>query len=199
MAAAVPSRMLPDGLELARDAITPEQEARLIEACARCDLAYYEQDPGNPRSRKSFGWEYDIAGDRFSLGDPVPEAFHGVRALAAEFSGVAERDIVDCMVIHYEPGALIQPHYDKPVFDQIVGLSLASDCEMVFSKPAELGGEEISVTLPRRAMFRMTGDARFVFRHAIPPVSHARWSLTFRSLTPAGEALRAAFANVARD
>ena len=122
MAAAVPSRMLPDGLELARDAITPEQEARLIEACARCYLAYYEQDPGNPRSRKSFGWEYDIAGDRFSLGDPVPEAFHGVRALAAEFSGVAERDIVDCMVIHYEPGALIQPHYDKPVFDQIVGL-----------------------------------------------------------------------------
>jgi len=185
---------MPEGLALAPEVISPAQEAALIEACAGCDLAYYAQDPGNPRSRKSFGWEYDIAAGRFHPGDPMPSAFSEVRAIAANFAGVAADDIVDCLVIRYEPGALLQPHYDKPVFKDIVGLSLASDCDMVFSKPVELGGDEIVVRLPRRGMFKMTGDARTVYRHAIPPVVDTRWSLTFRTLTPAGEALREAFA-----
>jgi len=186
---------LPSGLELVPDAITPEQEATLLAACARCDLRYYEQDPGNPRSRKSFGWQYDIPTDSFGESDPVPAAFEGVRELAARFTGAQPDDFIDLMVIRYEPGAMIQPHFDKPVFNHIVGVSMGSDADMVFSRPAEAGGEAITVTLPRRSMFKLSGDARFVYRHGIPPISGTRWSLTLRTLTAAGEALRATFAN----
>lgn len=185
---------LPAGLELLTEVITPEQEAALLAACAKCDLKYYEQDPDNPRSRKQFGWYYDFATDGFFQSDPVPDDFRDICARAAAFAGVQPEDIIDTMIIRYEPGSYIQPHCDKPVFDQIVGLSLAADCDMVFSKPEELGGHAVTVTLPRRSMFTLSGDARFVYRHGIPQVTQTRWSMTFRSLTPAGEALRASFA-----
>lgn len=186
--------VLPAGLELLTEAITPEQEVALLAACAQCDLRYYEQDPDNPRSRKQFGWYYDFATDGFLQSDPVPDAFAGICAQAAAFTGVEPEDIIDTMVIRYEPGSYIQPHCDKPVFDRIVGLSLGADCDMVFSKPEELGGDTVTVTLPRRSMFQLSGDARFVYRHGIPLVTHTRWSMTFRTLTAAGEALRASFA-----
>lgn len=184
---------LPPGLTLIPDAITPGQEAAFLEACARCELQYYEQDPGNPRSRKSFGWQYDIPSDRFVESEPVPADLREACEIAASHAGVTADDIIDCMVIRYEPGSLIQPHYDKGVFDRIMGLSMASDTVMVFSKPEELGGEEIAVELPRRSLFMLAGDARFVYRHGIPRVTETRWSMSFRTLTEAGETLRASF------
>ena len=185
---------LPAGLELVTDAITPEQESALLAACAKFDMRYYEQDPDNPRSRKQFGWYYDFATDGFFESSPVPDEFRDVIGLVAKFAGTSPEDIIDTMVIRYEPGSWIQPHYDKPLFDKIVGLSLASDCEMEFSKPEALGGDTVTVTLPRRSMFKLADDARFVYRHAIPLVTETRWSMTFRTLTPEGEALRATFA-----
>ena len=75
-----------------------------------------------------------------------------------------------------------------------LGVSLGSDTDMVFSKPQELGGDAITVRLPRRSMFQLSDDFRFVYRHSIPMITETRWSMTFRTLTPEGEALRASFA-----
>ena len=166
----------------------------MLSACSGFALRYYEQDPDNPRSRKSFGWQYDIPSDSFSESDPVPRDFEWVRELGARFTGAKAEDFIDLMVIRYEPGSYIQPHYDKPVFNHIIGLSMGSDADMVFSKPAEQGGEAITVPLPRRSMFKLSGDARFVYRHGIPLVTGTRLSLTLRTLTAEGEALRASFA-----
>ena len=55
------------------------------------------------------------------------------------------------------------------------------------------GAEEITVTLPRRSLFMLLGDSRYVYRHGIPLVTQRRWSMSFRTLTAEGEALRASF------
>jgi len=184
--------LLPPGLTFARDVISPQQEATLLAACAECQLSYYSQDPNNPRSSASFGWKYDFANDSFLPCAPIPDAFQDACAIAARFGNTTPEAIVECLLNRYEPGAIIQPHCDKPVFDKIIGLSLGSAADMVFSKPAELGGDAVTLTLPPRSIYMMQGEARDIWRHALPHIPVTRWSLTFRTLSPAGEALRAA-------
>jgi alkylated DNA repair dioxygenase AlkB len=186
--------ILPPGLKLAFDVISPAQEVELLASCARYNLSYYAMDPKNPRSSVSFGFKYDFKDDNFTPCAPIPAEFEAVCAIAAEFAGVTPEEVIDCVVNHYEPGSMIQPHVDKPIFDLIIGLSLGSEVEMVFSKPEALGGDRIAVRLPPRSIYLMSGESRHLYRHELPHVPDTRWSITFRTLSPAGEALRAQFA-----
>ena len=179
----------PAGFKLVEEAIIPAVETDLIELAQRFSLAYYALDPDNPRSSASFGYKYDFANDSFTACTPIPDAFRDVCQVAADLAAVAPEDFAECLVNRYEPGATIQPHRDKPVFDRIVGLSLGSAATMVLTGPEELKLAPAHIVLPRRSMYLLSQDSRWLWKHSLPPVTHMRWSMTFRTLSPEGRVL----------
>lgn len=185
---------MPPGLRLAREIMTPEQEAELIALIEGTALSYYAVDPDNPRSSISFGWKYDFRNDSFIPCAPMPEGLRGICETAARFAGVEPDAFAECLINRYEPGAIIQPHCDKPVWELVIGISLGSAAVMTFSKPAELGGESIDIPMPPRSLYLMAGEARHVYRHSLPPVPATRWSITLRTFSDEGLRLRDRYA-----
>ena len=57
----------------------------------------------------------------------------------------------ECLLNRYEPGAIIQPHLDKPVWEHVICVSLGAPATMIF-RHQEMG-EERSVALPPRSMY----------------------------------------------
>lgn len=179
----------PPGLKLAFEAVTPAEEVALIAAIEASEPAASPYDPGNPRSSSSFGWKYDYASDSFRACAPMPALFERIAERAAAFAGIAADDIVECLLNRYAPGAVIQPHIDKPVWEHVIGLSLGTEAPMRFSEPA--GGEAIDVPLPPRSIYLLAGDARYAWQHSLPPLAETRWSITFRTLSAEGARRRA--------
>lgn len=178
MTAAVP------GLQLAYEAVAPAEEAALIAAIEASDPQASPYDPGNARSSTSFGWKYDYARDAFVACAPMPPLFRAAAERAATFAGIEAADIAECLLNRYAPGAVIQPHTDKPVWEHIIGLSLGTSAPMRFSEPDS--GETVEIELPPRSLYLLAGPARHVWQHSLPPLPETRWSITFRTLSREG-------------
>jgi DNA oxidative demethylase len=181
---------MPPGLSLAYEIMTPEEEAELIALFEQCGVAANAYDPGNPRSSVSFGWKYDFQNDSFIPCAPIPEGLRAVCETAARLAGVEPDAFAECLVNRYEAGAIIQPHRDKPVWELVIGISLGSAAVMTFSKPPELGGESFDIVMPPRSLYLMSGEARHVYQHSLPPVQATRWSITLRTFSEEGFRLR---------
>ncbi|MCW1428459.1 alpha-ketoglutarate-dependent dioxygenase AlkB [Novosphingobium sp. JCM 18896] len=175
---------LPPGLKLAYEVISPAEEATLVALIEAADLTCSAYDPGNPRASASFGWKYDFANDGFVRCVAMPEGFRALAETAATFAGLVSDDLAECLLNRYAPGAVIQPHCDKPVWEHVVGVSLGAPATMLFSHPDS--GEELAVVLPPRSIYLLAGEARHVWRHALPPMRDTRHSITFRSLSAEG-------------
>lgn len=93
--------------------------------------------------------------------------------------------IAELLLNRYDLGGFIQPHFDKPVFEYVIGLSLGSEAVMDFT-PQNEGSQPLAVALPPRSMYLLAGEALHVFGHSLRPVVETRWSLTFRTLSPEG-------------
>jgi alkylated DNA repair dioxygenase AlkB len=174
----------PPGLKLAADVMTPAEETDLIALIEASGLAYSAYDPGNLRSSASFGWKYDFASDGFVPCAPVPEGLLAVAGRAAAFAGLDRDAFAECLLNRYEPGAVIQPHRDKPVWEHVVGISLGAPATMIFRHPDS--GEERPVALAPRSIYLLAGDARHVWQHSLPPQRRTRYSITLRSFSPEG-------------
>ena len=76
----------------------------------------------------SFGSRYDFTERRALPADPIPlfllEVCHRVQAV----SGFTLRNLEQVLVSEYAPGAPIGWHKDRPVFGNVMDLSLASPC-----------------------------------------------------------------------
>lgn len=181
---------VPPGLKLAREIMTPAEEQGLIALIEASGLSYYAMDPDNPRSSKSYGWKYDFRNDSFVPCEPIPEGFRPICEKAARFANVEPEDFAECLLNRYEPGAIIQPHSDKPVWEHIIGISLGSAETMTFSKPSDAAQADIDIVLEPRSMFLLSGEARHVYHHSLPPVKSMRWSITLRTFSDEGVRLR---------
>lgn len=180
---------MPPELKLACEIMTPAQERALIALIEKSGLAYSPYDPGNSRSSASYGWKYDFANDGFLPCAPMPEGFAAIAASAAAFADVAVADLAECLLNRYEAGAIIQPHFDKPVWEHVIGISLGSAATMEFRRETEEGWEHASAELPPRSMYLLAGETRHVWQHALPPVAQTRWSITFRTFSEEGARL----------
>jgi alkylated DNA repair dioxygenase AlkB len=178
------SHQPPAGLRLATEIVTPGEEQALIAAIEGAGLSYYAYDPDNPRSSKSFGWKYDFLKDTFVRCEPLPAGYRAIAERAAAFAGIPADDFAECLLNRYEPGAMIQPHFDKPVWAHVVGISLGAAATMVF-RHGESGGER-RVELQPRSIYLLADDARYVWQHSLAPVRGTRWSITFRSFSTEG-------------
>lgn len=176
--------LTPPGLKLAEEVITPAEEAELIALMEASGLSYYAYDPGNPRSSTSLGWKYDFQKDSFIPCAPITQELKPLAARAAAFAGLASADFAECLLNRYEPGAVIQPHLDKQVWEHVIGVSLGEPATMVFRHPDS--GEERPVLLRPRSMYVLADDARYVWQHSLPPMQGTRYSITFRTFSAEG-------------
>ncbi len=179
---------LPPGLIYAEEAVSPDDERALIKLIENSGLTYPPYDPGNRRSSTAYGWDYDYINDAFMKCEPMPDGFLAVRKIAARQAGIELDLFAECLLNRYEPGAIIQRHLDKPVWNHVAGVSLGGTSTMVFEKDDD--SDRIEVVLKPRSIYAMTGDARYRYTHELLPSEETRWSITFRSLSKLGERQR---------
>ena len=179
-----PSSPLPPGFSYRSEVITPGEERRLLIRFA--DLPFKEfQFHGFEGKRRvvSFGWRYDFSEHRALPAEPIPDFLLELHPKIQAASGLSLPDLAQVLVTEYAPGAPIGWHKDRPFFDDVMGLSLASACNFRLRKPIDEGKwQRVSLRLEPRSAYLLKGAARREWEHSIPPVESLRSSVTFRNL-----------------
>lgn len=174
------------GLDYRDDAISAAEERALI---ARIDSAAltpfrFQQWTGK-RLTRSYGWNYDFETGRFAPTDPIPDWLEPLKARAADFAGLDPADLVQALLIRYDPGAGIGWHRDRPVFEHVIGLSLGEPATLRFRRRGSARFDRAAAPLAPRSIYHLSGVARHDWEHSITGMDAARWSVTFRSLASA--------------
>ncbi len=175
------------GLDYREDMLTRDEEAMLIMKMDALPLSPFRfQGWTGKRLTLSLGWTYDFDNGRFGPSDPIPPWLQPIKARAARFAGVADADLVQALLIRYDPGAGIGWHRDRPVFEHVVGISLGSPTTLRFRRRTAKGFDRLSVPVAARSIYHLSGEARHEWEHSIAGVDAPRWSITFRSLSAKG-------------
>ena len=179
-----------DGLTYVPEAVNEADERGLVMYLDTLDFQHfaYRGFTGNRRT-VSFGWRYDFNGGGFQEAAPLPEPLVSVRAQVASALGQPPQAFEQCSVIEYTPGAGIGWHKDRPQFGKVAGLSLLAPCRFRLRRKRGAGFERVSVLLEPRSAYLLDGDARHLWHHSIPVLDALRYSVTFRTLSSAGESL----------
>lgn len=177
----------PPGLIYQPDAIDAEEERAVAARLAQLDLKPFEMQ-GRVALRKVayFGARYDVARDGLAHGAPIPDFLQPLRRRAADLAGLDPQTLVHALVNAYPPGAPIGWHRDKAAFGEVVGFSFLSPCLMRFRRANGAAWDRLSLTLAPRSAYVLSGAARSVWEHSIPPVDSLRYSVTFRTLADPG-------------
>ena len=187
-----PVAALPEGFVYRPELVAPEQEVELIEHFRELDFREFEfQDYLGKRRVVSFGLHYDFAKRRVREAAELPAFLLPLRDRAAAFAGLAAAAFEHALVTEYTPGAAIGWHRDRPVFEDVVGISFGSSCRFRFRRRQGQGWERASLVLEPRSAYLLRAPARHHWEHSIPPAEDLRYSVTFRSVTsPAASAGR---------
>ena len=129
-----------------------------------------------------FGWRYDYAGGQLRDSEPIPSFLLPLRARAAAFAGVSPESLQQVLINQYAPGAGIGWHRDKPMFGDVIAVSLAAPCTLRLRREDANGWERASVQVQPRSAYLLRGTVRWDWQHSIPPVEELRYSVTFRTL-----------------
>ena len=174
---------LPEGLVYRPDFLRMEEEAALIERVAALPFAPFQFHgfEGNRRT-VSFGMEYKFDGSGLKQAEPFPDWLLPVRDKAALLADVAPSAFVHALVIEYAPGAGIGWHRDRPVFGDVVGVSLGAEAPLRFRLRDGAKWRRFTLTAEPRSAYLLRGRARTEWEHSIAPVSALRYSITLRTL-----------------
>jgi alkylated DNA repair protein (DNA oxidative demethylase) len=172
-----------DGLSQDAAIVSPAEEQTLIASIHAADLSPFRFHGFlGKRLTASYGWRYDYDDATFSRADEIPEWLSPLRQRAARFACVDPAELVQALLIRYDPGAGIGWHRDRPVFDQVIGISLGAPATMRFRRRRAGGFDRASAFLSPRSVYHLTGEARHEWEHSIASKEVTRWSITFRSL-----------------
>ena len=172
------------GLGYQEPFLTAEEETALIAYIDEQPLAPFEfQGWLGKRLTASLGWHYDFGSSSLDQADPIPEWLLPIKLRSAKFAGLNDDELVQALLIRYDPGAGIGWHRDRSVFEHVVGISLGQPATMRFRRRLEKGYQRVSAPLAPRSIYHLTGEARHDWEHSIAAMEVTRWSITFRSLT----------------
>ena len=172
----------PEGFKYKDEFITPSEEKEFICQIASLPLAPYQYGEYEAKRRVyTFGLLKEG-----TMGDPFPAWLAGIRGRAAKFAGESDPEaIVQAHLIEYSPGSPIGWHRDSPPYQKVVGISLLSECRFQLRRERKGGGwDRFELQALPRSIYLMSGPARSEWQHAIPPVEHLRYSMTFRTASP---------------
>jgi alkylated DNA repair dioxygenase AlkB len=187
---AMPAQPALPGLSTTSDLVTAAEEQQLIAKIDATALAPFRfQGWTGKRLTSSFGWHYDFDRGRLEPGVPFPDWLIPIRDRAAAFAGIAATDLVQALLIRYDPGAGIGWHRDRPAFGHVLGISLGAPAAMRFRRRAGAKFSRVTVPLAPRGAYQLSGMARDDWEHSIAAMEETRWSITLRSLrTAVGDA-----------
>jgi alkylated DNA repair dioxygenase AlkB len=169
--------------------LTEQEEPCLIEEIAGQNLSPFRfQKWTGKRLTETFGWSYDFEKGTFGRADPIPDFLLPIRRRAAQFASLFEKDLEQALLIRYDTGAGIGWHRDRPVFENVVGISLGSEAAFAFRRRREKGFDRVKLPLKPRSIYLLSGEARHDWEHGIDRHDAPRWSITFRSLSAKGRA-----------
>jgi alkylated DNA repair protein (DNA oxidative demethylase) len=167
--------------------VTPDEEQALTGAIDAAQLSPFRFHGWlGKRLTASYGWRYDFDTGGFGPTDALPDWLLPVHAKAARLSGLEPEALVQALVLRYDPCAGIGWHRDRPVFEHVLGISLGAAAVMQFRRRLPGGFDRMSVLLPPRSIYHLTGEARHQWEHSIAGMAMPRWSITFRSLSEKG-------------
>jgi alkylated DNA repair dioxygenase AlkB len=177
----------PPGLSQAEEIVTAVEEQALIAAIDATELAPFRfHGFEGRRLTASFGWRYDFDTGRFGPAAPIPDWLMPLRERAARFARMASDDLVQALLIRYDPGAGIGWHRDRPIFEHVVGISLGAPAILRFRRRRADGFDRAAADLAPRSVYHLTGEIRHDWEHSIAAMDATRWSVTFRSLSETG-------------
>jgi alkylated DNA repair dioxygenase AlkB len=201
----------PEGLRYLPDFISADEERALVARIRELPLAPFQFGIYEGKRRvASFGWRYDYSHQTLERAEELPpwlspfigrvEAFAGLPD--SSVSQVVGQAVSQVLCTEYEEGVGIGWHRDKPHFDVIFGLSLASACKFRFRRKtgseteskmgSETGSkwERFTLEAQPRSLYMMSGESRHAWEHSIPPVDATRYSITFRTMAAKREHAR---------
>lgn len=174
---------MPAGFRYAPDSIDAAEETHLVEAFADLPLKEFEFHGFLGKRRVvSFGFRYDYNGGGLQEAGPMPPLLLPLRERAASFAGLPADRLAHALVTEYRPGTSIGWHRDRPHYDDVIGISLASPCTFRMRKKLGSGWERAALRLDPRSVYLMRGPSRWEWEHSIPAVDDLRYSITFRSM-----------------
>jgi alkylated DNA repair dioxygenase AlkB len=180
-----PADALPEGFQYRPDLLAKHEEERLLEHFQDLPFKEFEFHGFLGKRRVvSFGWQYDFSKARLRESAPIPEFLLPIRERAAAFAGIEPRALAHALVIEYSPGTAIGWHRDRPHFEDVIGISLASECVFRFRRKTDSIWQRRSINLAPRSTYLLRGPARTDWEHSIPGVASLRYSITFRNLRP---------------
>ena len=190
-----------EGFRYQPELISVAEEAALLTSVRELPFKNFEFHGFKGKRRTvSFGWQYEFSG-RGALREAadIPKFLLSLRARAASFAGIAPEAFQHVLVIEYGPGAGIGWHRDRPVFGDVIGVSLLAPCVLRFRRKTDGTAsarvksgdgprktrstwERVNVCAEPRSAYFLTGPARSEWEHSILRVDELRYSVTFRNV-----------------
>lgn len=202
-------RDLPEGLRYQPELITSTDEDALIARVRELPFKEFEFHGYLGKRRVvSFGWKYEFSGaGRLQKADDIPEFLLPLRRRAASFANLNPNELKHVLVIEYGPGAGIGWHRDRPVFGEVIGVSLLTSCVLRFRKKLDENSDgkkrkvkhevdsvqasevkkkanwqRVNILAEPRSAYHLSGSARSEWQHSILRVDTLRYSVTFRTM-----------------
>jgi DNA oxidative demethylase len=177
----------PQGLAYQPNFVSPREEAALAAEIVRLPFAPFQFHGFEGKRRTvSFGLHYAFDGSGLREATPFPDWLMPLRARAAALAGVEADALRHALIIEYAPGAGIGWHRDRPVFGDVVGVSLLSPAPLRFRRKQGAKWERFTLAAAPRSAYLLTGSARAKWEHSIAAVEALRYSVTFRTLRELG-------------
>jgi DNA oxidative demethylase len=174
---------MPEGLIYAPDFLSPEEEQELLVHLAAQPFRPFEfQGFTGKRETVSFGWAYRFDGSGLAPAEPMPGWLLPLRDKAAAFAGLEADAIEQALLIRYGEGAGLGWHRDRPVFGDVIGISLLAPAPLRFRLKEGAKWRRFTCQAEPRSIYVLRGAARDRWEHSIPPVERPRFSITFRTL-----------------
>ena len=179
-----------EGFRYQQELIGPGEEHALIARVRELPFKEFEFHGYLGKRRVvSFGWQYEFSGSgTLRKADDIPEYLLQLRKRAAAFARMDPTALQHVLVIEYGPGAGIGWHRDKPVFGEVIGVSLLAPCELRFRRKVNSNPkgknkwQRVNVLAEPRSAYHLTGPARSEWEHSILRVDALRYSITFRNV-----------------
>ncbi|MBV8745242.1 MAG: alpha-ketoglutarate-dependent dioxygenase AlkB [Xanthobacteraceae bacterium] len=173
----------PAGFAYQADLIAPADEAALLRNVEALSFQPFDFHGFLAKRHVAwFGWRYDYAGGELRGSEPIPPFLLPLRARAAAFARLSPESLQQVLINKYAPGAGIGWHRDKPMFGDVIAVSLAAPCTLRLRRKRGSSWERASIHVQPRSAYLLRGEARWDWQHSIPPVDQLRYSMTFRTL-----------------
>jgi alkylated DNA repair dioxygenase AlkB len=173
----------PAGLRYQGEFVSKATEQELISRICELPLKPFQFGAYEGKRRvASFGFRYDYTLKKLQQADPIPDWLISTIGSVEQFGGLPAGSVRQILCTEYDAGVGIGWHRDKPHFDQVFGLSLASACKFRFRRAAGEKWERFTLSAEPRSLYLMSGESRQVWEHSIPAVEQRRYSITFRTM-----------------